>query len=74
MYVMARKRGILLFPHKNENLTHHHEYLLNGHGGSMHLIGMSIPQGCSTFKQFAAEMEKSEKALISTLLSLERSE
>lgn len=59
MHTMNLKNGGFIFPESGGNFTSE-KYRLAGLGGTVHVVGMKIPQNSSTQKEFAKEISAAE--------------
>ena len=64
MYRFCSKKGFLLYPHPDEEVSPIKEEIITEivgeNGGSITKLGLRIPSGCSNFNEFARRIKKEE--------------
>lgn len=63
MHTMNLKNGGFIFPESGGNFTSE-KYRLAGLGGTVHVVGMKIPQNEKSAKEFHSKMEEAEEAFL----------
>ena len=71
MYRFCSKKGFLLYPHPDEEISPIKEEIITEiegeNGGSITKLGLRIPSGCSDFNEFVQRINEEESTFYNQL-------